>query len=365
MNAPAWPCAADLARVQAWMDTQGLGEGPIRDAALLTGGTQNLLLHMRRGDTAYVLRRPPMHARREVQATIEREARVLAALKGSRVPHPELIGLCLDCQVQGVPFYLMAPIDGFNASGRPLPAPHADDSAMRRRMGLSMVDALLRLAEIDPFAVGLEGFGKPVGFLERQVERWSAQLDHYRVHAGWSGPASLPGVAEVAAWLKRHQPAASAPGILHGDFHLANVMFSPDAGEVAAVIDWELATVGDPLLDLGWLVATWPDAGGYGAGTIHVSPWQGFADAAELVEHYRQRSPRDLSAIAWYVVLARFKLGILLEGSHARACAGKAPFELGQKHHRSALKLFESARATIAQTPFQVRQTEQQETGNV
>ncbi|MDB5868725.1 MAG: ecdysteroid kinase family protein [Polaromonas sp.] len=348
MTKPGWQEAVDTVRLAQWMDAQQLESGPILDTVQLTGGTQNILLRFRRGAREFVLRRSPLQARPEVRATIAREARVLAALTGTAVPHPALFAACLDEQVLGAPFYLMAPVEGFNASGSALPVLHAANAEVQRRMGFSMVDALLRLGEVDPQAVGLGNFGKPQGFLERQVARWSSQLESYRVHAGWPGPASLPSVAEVAQWLQTNRPNPSRIGILHGDFHLANVMFSPDSGEVVAVIDWELATVGDPLLDLGWLVATWPDDSGQGAGTIHVTPWQGFPTAAELVTYYRERSPRDLSCIDWYVVLARFKLGILLEGSHARSCAGKSPEALGRRHHASALRLFSQAQGLMA-----------------
>lgn len=347
-GSPAWEAAVDVARLARWMDTQSLESGPILDVVQLTGGTQNILLRFSRGAREFVLRRPPLDARPEVRATIAREARVLAGLAGTAVPHPSLFAACLDEKVLGAPFYLMAPVDGFNASARRLPALHAHDLAVQRRMGFSMIDALLQLGEVDLQAAGLGDFGKPQGFLERQVARWSSQLENYRLHAGWPGPASLPGVADVAQWLEKHRPQASRPGILHGDFHLANVMFSPASGEVAAVIDWELATTGDPLLDLGWLVATWPDASGQGAGTIHVSPWSGFATADELLVYYRERSSRDTAAINWYVVLARFKLGILLEGSYARSCAGQSPEALGIQHHRSALRLFSQAQDLMA-----------------
>lgn len=348
MTNEAWQSAVNVERLAHWMDAQRLGHGPITGARLLTGGTQNILLRFTRGAREFVLRRPPLNARPEVRATIAREARVLAALAGTAVPHPTLHASCTDDDVLGAPFYLMAPIDGFNASAGGLPQLH-HDPAIQRRMGCSMVDALLRLGEVDPQAVGLGDFGKPQGFLERQVARWRGQLEHYQVHAGWPGPSSLPGVTDVAQWLEANRPAPSRIGILHGDFHLANVMFSNESAELAAIIDWELATVGDPLLDLGWLVATWPDAGGQGAGTIRVTPWRGFASASELVEYYRERSTRDLSAIDWYVVLARFKLGILLEGSYARACAGQSPAELGHRHHASALQLIEQAKERIAQ----------------
>ena len=342
MSNSAWQAAVDLDRLAQWMDTQGLDGGAIAEPIPLTGGTQNILLRFRRGAREFVLRRPPLNARPEVCATISREARVLGALKGSQVPHPQLFAACEDAAVLGAPFYLMAPVQGFNASGTPLSGLHADP-VQQRRMGFSMVEALLRLGEVDPVASGLGDFGRPQGFLERQVTRWGTQLENYRVHAGWPGPDGLPGVAEVARWLDIHRPQPSRTGILHGDFHLANVMFRNDSPEVGAVIDWELATVGDPLLDLGWLVATWPDASGQGAGTIHVSPWRGFPTGDELVARYRDKSPRDLSAIDWYVVLARYKLGILLEGSHARSCAGLSSPELGAKHHASAVRLLSQA----------------------
>lgn len=348
MTNDAWQRAVNLERLAQWMDTQALEHGPITHARLLTGGTQNVLLRFRRGAREFVLRRPPLNARPEVCATIAREARVLGALAGTTVPHPLLFASCAADQVLGAPFYLMAPIEGFNASATPLGDLHCEP-AIQQRMGYSMVDALLRLGEIDPQAVGLDGFGKPEGFLQRQVARWRGQLEHYRVHAGWPGPATLPGVEDVARWLDANRPEPSRTGVLHGDFHVANVMFRPDSAELAAVIDWELATLGDPLLDLAWLVATWPDANGQGAGTINVTPWRGFPSTADLIAYYRERSARDLAAIDWYVVLARFKLGILLEGSYARSCAGKSPASLGARHHASALRLMAQAKALIAQ----------------
>jgi len=348
MSAFDWQAAVDPRRLAAWMDSQGLEEGEIRDARMLTGGTQNILVRFRRGAGDFVLRRPPVQPRPEGNKTILREARVLGALAKTAVPHARLIASCADSDVLGAPFYLMAPVEGFNASGSPLPSPHSRDPTLCRRMGFSMVDALLSLGAVDPASVGLADFGHVEGFLERQVPRWSAQLEGYRVYEHWPGPSTLPGVREVGDWLDAHRPPHFTPGVLHGDFHLANVMFRHDGPEVAAVIDWELATLGDPLLDLGWLVATWPDASGQGAGTIAVTPWDGFAQADDLVAYYRARSDRDLGAIDWYVVLASYKLGILLEGSHARSCAGKAPRETGERHHASALRLLDGAMARMS-----------------
>lgn len=338
----------DLDALAGWMDAQGIGTGQLRRVTALTGGTQNVLLRFERGaGQAYVLRCPRRGAPEEVQRGFLREARLLRALAGSAVPHPALAASCADATVLGVPFYLMAPVDGFTATPHPLRGHYAEQAAWRREMGLSMVDGLLRLAEIDPGRVGLDDFGKPDGFLERQVPRWLRHLDGCRQYAGWPGPGALPGVAEVAQWLAERVPKQFTPGLLHGDYHLGNVMFRHERPALAAIIDWELATVGDPLLDLGWLVATWPDAEGRGVGTIRVTPAQGLASGAELVQRYREGSRRDLSSFDWYLTLARFKLGIMLEASHARSCAGQGDGGTGARHHASARRLLGQALASI------------------
>lgn len=336
----------DLELLCAWMDEHGLGAGPIDELELLGGGTQNILLRFRRGSDSFVLRRPPLHKRRNSDETMRREARVLGALAGTEVPHPALIAACPDEDVLGAAFYLMEPIDGFHAPSG-LPTLHADSAEIRHRMGLSMVDGIAALGRIDYRDVGLEGFGRPEGFIERQVPRWQKQLASYAESPGYPGP-NIPGVDLVAEWLDRHKPTESKPGILHGDFHLANVLFDREGPELAAIVDWELSTVGDPLLDLGWMLATWPAPGREDGAAIGIQPWEGFATAEELVAQYRLGSDRPLDAIAWYEVLACFKLGIILEGTHARACAGKAPKEIGDLLHAQTLGLFERAQARIA-----------------
>ena len=336
----------DWSRLAEWMDGQALPRGPIADVEQLAGGTQNILLRFRRGGRAFVLRRPPVHKRKNSDETMRREARVLGALAGSRVPHPGLIAACADESVLGAAFYLMEPVRGFNPTTG-LPEPHSSHPEMRHRIGLSMVEAIAELGAVDHVAVGLADFGRPEGYLERQVERWRAQLESYSALAGYPGP-EIPHLERTAAWLEHHRPREFAPGIIHGDFHLANVLISPDSGEVAALVDWELSTIGDPLLDLGWLLATWPEPGGGGAGVVGVVPWDGFASAAELVAHYAPRTSRKLDAIAWYEVLACYKLGIILEGTHARACAGQAPKNVGDALHATTVGLFERAARRIA-----------------
>jgi aminoglycoside phosphotransferase (APT) family kinase protein len=332
----------DLGALTGWMDRNRIDSGPIRDARLLAGGTQNILLRFSRSMSSYVLRRPPLSLRANSNETMRREARVLAALAGSNVPHPRLISACEDEEVLGAVFYLMEPIEGFTATSG-LPPLHANDPAIRHRMGLAMVEAIATLGSIDYVAAGLDGFGRPDNYLARQVGRWKAQLASYHDLPGWPGPESIPGVDRVAQWLEANCPKTFFPGIIHGDFHLANVMFKPNCGELAAIVDWELSTIGDPLLDLGWLIATWPEGDQPLATDVAVEPWNGFARADELIDHYASRSDRDLSEIDWYVVLACYKLGIILEGTHARACAGHAPTETGDRLHAHTIDLFKRA----------------------
>lgn len=334
----------DLAALSSWMDRQGLGHGPLTDIVRLAGGTQNILLKFSRSGRAYVLRRPPPVLRANSNETMRREARVLAALKGTNVPHPELIAACPDETVLGAAFYLMEPIDGYNATTG-LPEPFASSPQLRHQMGLSLVDGIAALGAQDYVALGLTGLGKPDNYLERQVSRWKAQLESYAEFPEWDGLKDLPDIAGVSRWLEENRPQTFQPGIIHGDYHLANVMYRFDAPRLAAIVDWELTTIGDPLLDLGWLLATWPEGN---TGTVSVTPWEGFPSADELVAHYATQTTRDLSHIHWYGVLACYKLGIILEGTYARACAGKAPKATGDQLHASTIGLLERANRWIS-----------------
>jgi len=338
------PEHVDLARLAEWMDGQGLEAGPIRDAALLAGGTQNILLRFRRGERVFVLRRPPPHLRKNSNETMRREARVLGAIADSEVPHPALIAGCPESEVLGASFYLMEPVEGFNPT-QGLPAYHRSSPEIRREMGYSLVDSIAALGRIDYREAGLEGFGKPEGYLERQVARWQSQLEGYAELEGYPGP-EIPGFEQVASWLDQNRPKSYQPGIIHGDYHLANVMYRNDAPQLAAIVDWELSTIGDPLLDLGWLLATWPDADSLSPAAVGggIEPWEGFPTAEQLVARYREAgSSRDLDSVPWYEVLACYKLGIILEGTHARACAGRAPKATGDVLHATTVGLFQRA----------------------
>ena len=332
----------DTATLSDWLAAQGLGDGPLEDVRLLSGGTQNILVRFSCGGHDLVLRRPPLHLRAESNDAMRREVRVLGALANTGVPHPHLVAACEDENILGAVFYVMTAVDGVNITAD-LQEAHRDPAA-QQEMGLAMMDALAALGRVDYQAFGLGNFGRPEGYLDRQVERWSKQIASYNQLDGWPGANALPHLDHLQRWLHDNRPAQSPPGILHGDFHIANLMFARHSPQVAAIIDWELATIGDPLVDLGWVLATWPgDDGEPMAPIFSVRPWLGFPTGEQLVERYRQGSDRDLSAINWYAALAGYKLGAILEGTYARACAGKAERGLGDRMHAATLALFERA----------------------
>ncbi|CAN5678027.1 phosphotransferase family protein [soil metagenome] len=325
-----------------WMSAQGLGDGPLENVSVITGGTQNVMLRFERSGRPYVFRRGPLHLRPVSNKVILRETRVLQALAGTDVPHPHFIAACEDTSVLGdAVFYLMEPIDGFNA-GAELPELHASDPQIRYGMGLSMADSLARLGAVDHNAVGLTDFGKPDSFLDRQVPRWLSELESYNGFDNYSG-SEIPGIQSVASWLQEHQPTDWKPGIMHGDYHSANVMFSRAGPDVVAIVDWEMCTIGDPLLDLGWMIATWHVPGQNEVLDHALMKAGGLPSAQEVIDRYAQNTTRELSHISWYAAMACFKLGIILEGTYARACAGMAPKEIGELLHTATLRLFDRA----------------------
>lgn len=342
MNAITAAEAVDLNSLTDWMDTEQLGNGEITNTRLLTGGTQNILMQFDRAGRSYVLRRPPLHVRKNSNKTMQREAKVLSALTGTNVPHPGFIASCDDTDILGASFYLMEPVSGFNVLNG-LPELHKSSEDIQYRMGLSHMEALTALGAVDYKAVGLEDFGKIDGYLTRQAPRWLNQLERYTIYEQWPGLGEAESISTIAKWLDDNCPSTFDPGVLHGDAHIANVMFCLDSGEVAALIDWELATIGDPLIDLGWIIATWPDTDGTETLMLEGFKWGVYTPIDDLIKHYGERSSRDLSNIAWYGVLGCFKLGIILEGTYARYCAGKAPKDVAERLHDSALRLIERA----------------------
>jgi aminoglycoside phosphotransferase (APT) family kinase protein len=275
-----------------------------------------------------------------------REVQILRALAGSNVPHAAMYAACDDHAVIGASFYIMAPLDGFSPTGQ-LPGRYAQDPAWRREMGISFVHAGAALGMLDHKAVGLEGYGKPADWHGRQVTRWRSQLEGYRELPGYDGQ-DLPEVDFVGRWLTDNCPASGRIGVIHGDFQYPNVMYAYDAPKVIGLIDWELSTLGDPLLDLGWMLSSWCEPGDPEGKSPVIRPWDGFMSRAEIVSLYGEISGRDMSDMPWYFCLACFKLACILEGSYARSKSGQIAAETGLHLHRYALWLLSKARQIIA-----------------
>lgn len=330
----------DIERLTAWLDDHHLGTGGVELTAL-SGGTQNVMATVQREGFTAVLRHPPPHKRKNSDETMRREATLLRALTTTDVPHPRLIADEPSIDVLGSAFYLMEPVEGFGPT-LGLPEPYTAP-AWKHSMGLSMADGIAALGCVDHIQVGLGGFGRGDGWLERQVDRWRSHLASYEGTPNYPG-ADIPHVNEIGDWLDAHRPTSWKPGIIHGDFHFGNVMFRHDRPVLAAIVDWELATIGDPLLDLGALLATFPT----GASGVSVIDATGLPSRAELIDRYAERStssgrPVTPELATWYQVLAGYRLGIILEGTNARAYAGLAPQETGDLLHATTLSLFADA----------------------
>jgi aminoglycoside phosphotransferase (APT) family kinase protein len=335
-----WP------RLNSWLDVHQVpGSGPVTGARRLAGGLQNAVFLMERGDRSFVLRRPSRHVRPGSNETMLREARVLKALAGSAVPHPAFYDVCDDPAVIGTCFYTMAPLEGF-APSQQLPGRYATDGGWRRTMGEQLVRAAAALAGVDHRAVGLADLGKPEGWHKRQVDRWRSQLDGYRSTPNYQ--AALPHVDAVGKWLTDHLPRDRRIGIVHGDFQFANVMFSHLAPNVSGVVDWELTSLGDPLLDLGWVLASWWEPGDPEGKQPLLQPWEDFLPRAELVSLYGQLSGRDMSEMPWFFALSCYKLACLLEGTYARSLQGQIPEHIGKSVHGYALWLMNKAAQIVA-----------------
>jgi aminoglycoside phosphotransferase (APT) family kinase protein len=281
---------------------------------VVPGGRSNLTYLLDSPAGSLVLRRPPLSAVRPTAHDMGREHRVLSALAGTAVPVPEPVLLCPDAELLGAPFYLMRRVDGVVVRGA-FPVGYADRPADRRAIADALVDVLADLHGVDPAAVGLAGFGRPEGYLARQVRRWSGEWEALR-------SAELPVVDALAAELAAGVPAGPGGPVVHGDYKLDNVMLDrSDPGRIVAVLDWEMSTLGDPLADLGLFCVYWqPDAA---AGVVpSVTNLPGFPDRAHAVQRYAERTGRDVSALPWYVALGYFKLAIVIAGIVVRQRAG-------------------------------------------
>jgi len=343
------PDLIDGPRLTAWLDARlpSLGTGPLEWKRIRGAGASNEIFELRRGGAPVILRRPPNPPRDASNKIMLREYRVLHALDATPVPHATPLAVCDDPGVLGANFYVMEKIDGFTPMD-PLPPPFDTDPVARRGLGLELIDALAALANVDHRAIGLEDFGKPDGFLGRQVERWLGQLESYKAMPGYAA-RTLPGLDRVAAWLAANTPPMSAPGILHGDYQFINVMFRHGApARLAAIVDWEQATIGDPLLDLGWVVSGWSDPGEPLARGSYVRNREGLPTKRELIARYAERTGRDVAHLDYYVVLAKFKLAALLEGHYARSLAGKGDPKMGQIMGDLVVGLIADADALVA-----------------
>lgn len=288
----------------------GNGVGELT-ATQITGGKSNLTYRVTDGEHRWILRRPPLGAVLHSSHDVGREFRVMQGLYGSAVPVPAVVAHCPDPSVIGAPFYLMDQVDGVVLNSRDLAAELTD--AERAELGRSLVDTLVDLHEVEPAAVGLDDLGKPTGYLERQLSRWVRQFQAIKVR-------ELPQVESLADKLARSMPKHGGSSLVHGDYRIDNVITAPGApGSIAAVLDWEMATLGDPLADLGLLVSFWDEPGqAHNPITNGLTAFDGFPTADEVVARYATRRGIDASLVDWYRVFGLLKVAVILEQIHAR-----------------------------------------------
>jgi len=301
-----------------FLDAHDLGEGE-PEITPLGEGHSNVTYLVRRGEVELVLRRPPRGPLPPSAHDVLREARVMMALAGTaRVPRVLAIGD--DAGVIGAPFYVMERVLGHVVTSE-IPA-ELDSQEDRRRMGEELVDALVEIHATDWRAAGLEGFGKPSGYLERQLRRFGGLWEHNRTR-------DIPSVERVGRWLGEHLPRSPAATVVHGDYRLGNTMMAPAApARLVAIFDWEMATIGDPLADLGYLCTLWADRDDpisdppalFELSVVTRQP--GFPRRGELVARYEERSGRSMSDIRWYQTLALWKSIVFMEGNYRRAVSG-------------------------------------------
>jgi aminoglycoside phosphotransferase (APT) family kinase protein len=289
------------------------------DVELIAAGMSNLTYVVTptggSADDAVILRRPPTGAVLATAHDMVREHRVISALGGTPVPVPRTLHLCTDTGVLGAPFYVMERVVGVHVVDA-LPPGYADEPAQRREIADGLVDVLADLHAVDPAAVGLADFGRPEGFLQRQVRRWTTQWEATR-------DTDRPDLDALAARLAETVPASARTGITHGDYRLDNCLLDPEVrGRIRAVLDWEMSTLGDPLADLAMLFVYWPQAGEDIASVPGVSTLPGFPTRLELAERYAARTGADLSVLPWYVAFAWFKFAAIVAGIVARSAAG-------------------------------------------
>jgi aminoglycoside phosphotransferase (APT) family kinase protein len=308
------PPGLPLARLAAHLERElpGLTAGPLR-ARLIEGGRSNLTYRVTDGSSEWVVRRPPLGHVLATAHDMAREHRVISALRPTAVPVPRALLLSEDPEVLGAPFYLMDLVPGvpYRTAGQ-----LAEIGPERtRRTVLGLVDTLVELHAVDPQGVGLADFGRPEGFLERQLRRWGKQLAASRSR-------ELPGIEELQSALGGALPASPAPAVVHGDYRLDNVLVGTD-DRITAVLDWEMSTVGDPLTDLGLLVMYSDLRQPADSPVATTAQAPGHPETAELIDRYAAGSGRDTGQVAWYTAFAYFKLAVILEGIYYRHTLGQ------------------------------------------
>jgi aminoglycoside phosphotransferase (APT) family kinase protein len=335
------PCIENPPDLVAWMDAQGLpGTGEPLIQKYVSGGAQNEIYELRRGEFRCAMRIPPASAPEDRDAGMVREWQIISALDGTDVPHTQAIRLCADPAVLGRPFYLMAFVDGWSPlhSGGRWPEPFQSDIDAKCGLAYEVVDALARLGAVDWRARGLGELGRPEGFHERQVDRWSTLFERIKGR-------DLPGIELASEWLRSHKPIDFHPGLMHGDYQFANVMFDHGLpARLAAIVDWEMGTIGDPKLDLGWLLHEWPTD----ATSDTSESWvdlSGMPFRQELMVRYSLASGRQVDDMDYYFVLAKWKQGIILERGYQRARSNPTLLAFGP----IVLKLMRDA-AELAET---------------
>lgn len=306
-----------LEPLRAFLDEHGLGEGEI-EATPIGEGHSNVTYLIERGGSELVLRRPPRPPLPPSAHDVLREARLLRALRGTPARVPEVLAVCTDEATIGAPFYVMERVEG-EAIVTEVPAA-LDAPAQRRRIGEQLIDALVEIHAVDWRGAGLEDFGKPTGYLERQLRRFGGLWELNKTR-------EIPAVETVGAWLAEHLPSSGPATIVHGDYRLGNTMFALDApARLTAVLDWEMATIGDPLADIGYLCMMWSQRGdpadGLRAALGNVTRAEGFLTREELMARYEERSGRSVGDVRWYVTLALWKSVVFMEGNYKRAIAG-------------------------------------------
>jgi aminoglycoside phosphotransferase (APT) family kinase protein len=343
-EAAALPLAPLLVRrpLEALLDAHGIGRGPL-EARRVGEGHSNVTFLVRRGDRRFVVRRPPRPPYQPSAHDMVREATVLRALAPTAVPVPEVLLVCEDLDVLGVPFYVMAELEG-DVIMSEVPA-HLDDPSGRTAIAHRMADTLADLHALDATRPELAALGRPDGYLERQLRRFSTIYEQHRTR-------DLPVLEEVAAWLVEHRPQQSAATLVHNDFRPANVMWARSTpARIAGVLDWEMATIGDPLCDVGWMLSTWPEAGD-AEGTLlseaRAIGRGGFPGRAELAARYAERSGRPLDDIGWYIVFAFWRAAVGLESFYKRALAGTTDDPFIHRLGDGVPELAERARAAMA-----------------